>query len=114
MSVTFTQLKKEEAQERARGISKEMLDEYKKYITDLNVGSVGTLEFTADENVNLARTALKQAATDLNQHIRVRKPIKPGNVIYIERLSDEELNEMEKAMKNGTKTPSKPKEVAKK
>lgn len=109
----FTQQKIES---KARGraaasIPKEVIAEYKKYIEQLEKKSVGTLEFKkGDIDINQARKAMLQAAVELKQYVRVRKPRGAGNILNFEHITKKEFLAKQKvAVERGKKLRGKPK-----
>lgn len=95
-------------------IPKEVIDEYKSYINQLEKGSRGALEFKKGENVNQARKALLQAGVELKKYVKVRKPRGSANVLHFEKISAKEWGAAKKAAKaRGEKLKGKPKAKAK-
>lgn len=99
---------------RPAGIPQEVVDEYKEYITKLEKGSRGILEFKKDENINQARKALRQAGVELKRYVRVRKPRGSNNVLQFERITGKEWTAAQKVVKDrGAKLKGKPRAKAK-
>lgn len=107
----FTQVKKE-AKKRGRtgGIPQDVIDTFKEYISKLEKGSIGTLEFKKDENINQGRKALLQGGVELKKYVRVRKPRGKSNVLVFERITAKQWGASRKAaMDRGAKLKGKPK-----
>lgn len=99
---------------RPAGIPQEVVDEYKEYITKLEKGSRGILEFKKGENVNQARKALLQAGVELKRYVRVRKPRGTANVLQFEKISAKQWGAYRKVAKErGAKLKGRPKAKAK-
>ena len=92
----FKQKSKEEKQRKKLGIPQEVIDEYKKYIEQLERKNIGILEFKKNENINLARKALLQAGEELRKYVKVRKPRNEENVLHFERITQKEWREARK------------------
>jgi hypothetical protein len=115
----FTQEKIEVKKPGKRGrakavIPREVIDEYKGYIGQLEKSSRGILEFKKEENINQARKALLQAGVELKRYVRIRKPRGAANTLQFERISAKEWGAARKAAKaRGAKMKGKPKAKAK-
>lgn len=83
----FSQHPKEVKKVGRKGIAQEVVDEYKPYVQELEKGSIGRLEFKKDENINLARKALKEAGIQLKKQVKIRKPRGEDNILLFERAT---------------------------
>ena len=95
---------------RLAGIPQEVVNESKEYISKLEKGSRGILEFKKGENINQARKALLQAGVELKKYVRVRKPRGSANVLQFERITAKQWGASRKVAKErGAKLKGKPK-----
>ena len=101
----FSQQKIEEKKApKPKGIPNEVIEEYMKYVDDLDKGNEGKLEFEEGENVSQARKALVEAGVHLKQYVRVRKPRGADNVLTFVQITKKEFDEAQaKAKARGEK-----------
>lgn len=84
-----------EQQKAQKGISQEIVDEYKRYIQDLNKGHVGLLEFGKTEDIELARKALEQAGEELRNYVRIRRR-RGERILQFQRITQREWQQKKK------------------
>ena len=105
----FKQQPKEEKRREKSDIPREIIDEYKGYIEQLNKKNIGILEFEKGEDIQLARKALLQAGEELKKYVKVRKPRGEENVLRFERITLKEWTEAQKkARARGAKLKGRP------
>ena len=88
----FRQIAIAEQKAKQSGVSRQIVDEYKKYVEELKKGNIGILEFTKTENIDLARKALDQAAEELGKHLRIRRK-RGENALQFQLLTRKEWME---------------------
>ena len=89
---------------RPAGLPQEVVDEYKQYIEQLKKGNEGILEFEKDEDIGVARRALKQAGEELKRYVKVRKEKGSDNVLKFQQITRKEwAAAQEKAKARGAK-----------
>jgi hypothetical protein len=93
----FTQQPIEVKQNKPKGIPQETIDEYTEYIGKVRKGNEGFLEFGEDENMNIARRALKEAGVQSKKYVKVSKPRGKDNVLRFVRISKEEFDAAQEA-----------------
>jgi nicotinamide mononucleotide adenylyltransferase len=93
----FTQQPIEIKQNKPKGIPQETIDEYTEYIGKVRKGNEGLFEFGEDENINVARRALKEAGIQSKKYIRVAKVRGKDNVLKFVRISKEEFDTAQEA-----------------
>lgn len=91
----FKQIPIEQQKAQKKGISQEVVDQYKKYIEQLDRNNVGLLEFGKTENIELARKALEQAGEELRKYVKIRRK-RGERILQFERLTQHEWKEKKK------------------
>ena len=80
-------------------IPRELIDEYKGYIEQLEKNTVGILEFGKEENIILGRKALLQAGEEAKKYVKVRKSRGQDDILLVERITRKEWMEANKRAK---------------
>ena len=74
------------------GIPQALVDEFKLFVDGLEKNNVGQLEFSKNENINLARKALLQAGEELKKYVKVRRQ-RGSMVLQFEQIKRKEYLE---------------------
>ena len=89
----FTQIPEKSA---GKAAPQSTIDDYKKYIEELEEGNLGQLEFEEGEDVTLAKKALQAAGSQLNMYLKVSKARGQENILRFKRITEEEHKEAQK------------------
>ena len=101
----FTQSKIEEKKPgKPKGIPTEVIEQYMKFVDQLEKGNEGQLEFAEGENIVQARKALVEAGIHCKKYLKVRKPRGADNILTFVLISKKEYEEAQaKAKARGEK-----------
>lgn len=89
----FTQVSEKAA---GKALPQSTIDEYKKYIEQLEEGKLGQLEFEEGEDIKLAKSALQAAGAQLEIYLKVSKARGQKNILRFKRITEEEHKEAQK------------------
>ena len=100
----FSQQKIEEKQAKSKGIPNEVIEQYMKFVDQLEKGNEGKLEFEEDENIAQARKALVEAGIHCKKYLKVRKPRGEKDILTYVQISKKDFDEAQaKAKARGEK-----------
>ncbi len=85
----FRQIPVAEQKTRRKGVAPEIVAEYKTYVQQLEKGNIGILEFSKNENVELARKALLEAGVELKKYVKVRRK-RGENALQFQQVTQRE------------------------
>lgn len=89
----FTQISEKAA---GKALPQNVIDDYKKYIEQLEEGNLGQLDFEEGEDIKLAKSALQAAGAQLEIYLKVSKARGKENILRFKRITEEEHKEAQK------------------
>jgi hypothetical protein len=86
---------------KAKSVPAEMIDAYKQYIEELELGADerGILTFEENENIKLGRLALQQAGISLQKYVKVMRARGSQDTLRFERISQQDYEALQQSFK---------------